>query len=297
VIERQAFGKTGHTSSRVIYGAAGLGRASQGDVDRTLEVLLEYGINHIDVAASYAAGESEKRVGVWMQRHRDKFFLATKTGKRTYEEAKAEFQSSLERLQVESVDLIQMHNLTDPDDWQTAMGPSGALKALVEAKESGLTRFIGVTGHGLTAPEMHLRSIERFDSASVLLPYNYPLFGIPEYASTFLKLVAVCQQKHIAVQTIKSVARRPWGEQERTRVTWYEPLEEQADIDRAVHWVLGDPQVFLVSASDVRLLPRILEAADRASSRPSDVEMQAMVEAQEMEIIFEGSKSISGRRA
>jgi aryl-alcohol dehydrogenase-like predicted oxidoreductase len=295
MIEKRAFGKTGHASSRVIYGAAGLGKASQGDVNRTLEVLLEYGINHIDVAASYARGESEKQVGVWMQRHRDRFFLATKTGMRTYEEAKAEFQSSLERLQVESVDLIQMHNLTDPDDWQTAMGPGGALEALVEAKEKGLTRFIGVTGHGLTAPEMHLRSIGRFDSASVLLPCNFPLFGVPEYASSFRKLLAACQEKSIAVQIIKSVARRPWDERERTWGTWYEPLEEQADIDRAVSWVLGDPQVFLVTASDVRLLPSILQAASQAAPRPPDAEMQAMVEAQEMEIIFEGSKSISGR--
>ena len=210
MIERRAFGRTGHMSSRVIYGAAGLGRASAGDVDRTLEVLFEYGINHIDVAASYAGGESEKRVGVWMQRYRDKFFLATKTGMRTYEEAKAEFQSSLERLQVDSVDLIQMHNLTDPDDWQTAMGPGGALEALVEAKESGQTRFIGVTGHGLTAPEMHLQSIAHCDLASVLLPCNFPLIEISEYAQGFRTLAAACAEKNIAVQTIKSVARRPW---------------------------------------------------------------------------------------
>ena len=294
MIEKQAFGKTGHTSSRVIYGAAGLGKASQEDVDRTLEVLFEYGINHIDVAASYAAGESEKCVGVWMQRHRDRFFLATKTGMRTYEEAKAEFQSSLERLQVESVDLIQMHNLTDPDDWQTAMGPGGAIEALVEAKEAGLTRFIGVTGHGFTAPEMHLRSIARFDAASVLLPYNFTLFQVPEYAAAFRNLVDACAEKNIAVQTIKSVARRPWRE-ERTRVTWYEPLEAQADIDRAAHWVLSDPQVFLVTASDVRLLPRILSAASRAASRPPDAQMAEMVQAQGMELIFEGRNSLSRR--
>jgi aryl-alcohol dehydrogenase-like predicted oxidoreductase len=295
MIEKQAFGKTGHASSRVIYGAAGLGRADQEDVDKTLEALFEYGINHIDVAASYARGESEKRVGVWMQQHRDKFFLATKTGMRTYEEAKTEFHSSLERLQVDSVDLIQMHNLTDPDDWETAMGPGGALEALVEAKEEGLTRFIGVTGHGLTAPEMHLRSIERFDAASVLLPYNYPLFEIPEYASGLRTLLDACREKDVAVQIIKSVARRPWGERERTRTTWYQPLEEQAAMDRAVSWVLSDAQVFLVSASDVRLLPRILQAASRATTKPPDAEMRAMVEAQEMAIIFEGTKSVSGR--
>lgn len=294
MIGKKPFGKTGHESTRVIYGAAGLGRASQEDVERTLEILLEYGINHIDVAASYAGGESEKRVGVWMQQYRDAFFLATKTGKRTYDEAKAEFHSSLERLQVDHVDLIQMHNLTDPDEWQTAMGPGGALEALVEAQESGLARFIGVTGHGLTVAEMHLQSIARFELASVLLPYNYPLFEVPAYAQSFQNLAVVCRNKEIAVQTIKSIARRPW-QGERTRTTWYEPLEEQAAIDRAVHWVLGNPQVFLVTASDVRLLPRILRAASQPVHRPTDAEMREMVEAQDMQIIFEGRQTLSGR--
>jgi aryl-alcohol dehydrogenase-like predicted oxidoreductase len=281
-------------STRIIYGAAGLGRASEENAEKTLKLLFEYGINHIDVAASYAAGESEKRVGVWMQEHRDRFFLATKTGMRTYDEAKAEFHASLERLQVDSVDLIQMHNLTDPDEWQTAMGPGGVLEALQEAKEEGLTKFIGVTGHGLTVADMHLKSIERFEATSVLLPYNYPLVQIPEYAASFEKLVAVCQERNIAVQTIKSVARRPWGEQERTWGTWYQPLDQQEDIDRAVHWVLGDPRVFLASASDVRLLPKILKAASSAAGRPLDAKIEAMVEDQAMEIIFEGSKAATG---
>jgi len=294
MIGKQAFGRTGHESSRVIYGAAGLGRADAEDVDRTLEVLLKYGINHIDVAASYAGGESEKRVGVWMREHRGKFFLATKTGKRTYDEAKADFQGSLERLQVDSVDLIQMHNLTDPDEWQTAMGPGGALEALLEAQEKGQTRFVGVTGHGFTAPTMHLQSLARFDTTSVLLPYNFPLYSVPQYAQDFERLVKACQAKNVAVQCIKSVARRPWPG-ERTRTTWYEPLEAQADIDRAVAWVLGDPRVFLITASDVRLLPRILQAASQAASRPSDAEMQALVEAQAMELIFEGRQSLSHR--
>jgi aryl-alcohol dehydrogenase-like predicted oxidoreductase len=294
MIGKQAFGRTGHESSRVIYGAAGLGRASPEDVDRTLEVLLEYGINHIDVAASYAGGESEKRVGVWMREHRDKFFLATKTGKRTYDEAKADFQGSLERLQVDSVDLIQMHNLTDPGEWQTAMGPGGALEALLEAQEKGQTRFIGVTGHGFTVPAMHLQSLGRFEAASVLLPYNFPLYSVPQYAQDFEKLVTACQEKNVAVQCIKSVARRPW-QGERTRTTWYEPLEAQPDVDRAVAWVLGDPRVFLITASDVRLLPRILEAASRAEARPSDADMRALVEAQGMELIFEGRQSLSHR--
>jgi aryl-alcohol dehydrogenase-like predicted oxidoreductase len=293
MIEKKAFGKTGHESSRVLYGAAGLGTASPEDVDRTLDILLEYGVNHIDVAASYAAGESEKRVGVWMQQHREKFFLATKTGMRTYEEAKVDFQSSLERLQVDSVDLIQMHNLTAPDEWETAMGPGGALEALVEAREKGQARFIGVTGHGLTAPDMHLRSIERYNLDTVLLPCNFPLFQVPDYAASFGKLVDACRERGIPVQVIKSLARRPWLA-ERAWTTWYQPLEAQADVDRAVHWVLGDPGLFLVSASDVRLLPRILQAASRAGVRPSDAKMQAMAKAQEMALIFEGRQPLSG---
>jgi predicted aldo/keto reductase-like oxidoreductase len=229
-----------------------------------------------------------------MRDHREKFFLATKTGKRTYDEAKADFQGSLERLQVDQVDLIQMHNLTDPDEWQTAMGPGGALEALLEAQANGQTHFVGVTGHGLTAPAMHMQSLARFDAASVLLPYNFPLHSVPEYAQSWEKLVATCQDKGVAVQIIKSIARRPWPG-ERMRTTWYEPLEAQADIDCAVAWVLADPRVFLVTASDVRLLPRILQAADKATSRPSDADMQALVEAQEMELIFEGRQSLSHR--
>jgi aryl-alcohol dehydrogenase-like predicted oxidoreductase len=294
MIGKKVFGKTGHQSTRVIYGAAGLGRASPEDVDKTLEALLAYGINHIDVAASYADGESEKRLGEWMGEHRDAFFLATKTGKRTYEEAKADFQGSLERLQVEQVDLIQMHGLTDPEEWKTAMGPGGALEALLEAREKGQTRFIGVTGHGLTAPTMHMQSLARFDTASVLLPYNFPLHSVPEYAQSWEQLVMTCQEKGIAVQIIKSIARRPWSG-ERTWTTWYEPLEAQADIDRAVAWLLADPRVFLVTASDVRLLPRILQAADKAADRPSDAEMEALVAAQEMKLIFEGPQSLTGR--
>jgi len=295
MIGKKAFGKTGHESTRVIYGAAGLGRASPQDVDKTLEVLLAYGINHIDVAAGYAGGESEKRLGEWMGEHRDTFFLATKTVKRTYQEAKADFQGSLERLQVEQVDLIQMHGLTDPDEWETAMGPGGALEALLEAREKGQTRFIGVTGHGLTAPTMHMQSVARFDTASVLLPYNFPLHSVPEYAKSWEQLVAICQKTGVAVQIIKSIARRPWSGEERTWTTWYEPLEAQVDIDRAVAWLLADPRVFLVTASDVRLLPHILQAADKAADKPSDAEMEVLVEAQGMELIFEGQQSLTGR--
>ena len=275
MIERQPFGRIGHLSTRTIFGAAALSRVTQAEADRTLEVLLKYGVNHIDTAASY--GDSELRIGPWMDRHRGDFFLATKTGERTYEKAREEIHRSLERLRVDQVDLLQLHNLVDPEEWEVAMGPGGALEAAIEAREQGLVRFIGVTGHGLTAPAMHKRSLERFDFDSVLLPYNYPLMQNPQYAADFEALLALCKERNVAVQTIKSIARGPWGEKAKTRTTWYEPLEEQADIDRAVHWVLGRPGIFLNTVGDIHVLPRVLDAASRFETRPSEEEMQELV--------------------
>jgi len=249
------------------------------------------------VAASYANGESENRIGILLKQHRKRFFIATKTGMRTYNEAKEGFHASLDRLRVDSVDLIQMHNLTDADEWETAMGPKGALEALIEAREEGLTRFIGVTGHGFGAPDMHLKSIERYDFDTVLLPYNFLMIQKIEYAKSFDKLVSACKERNIAVQTIKSLARRPWGKKEKTKETWYEPLEDQQDIDRSVHWVLGNPDVFLISSSDVRLLPLILDAANRMSERPSGKEMKDMIASKDMDLIFEGTEMVMKKKA
>jgi len=284
MIETQPFGRTGHVSTRTLFGAAALGQVSQAEADRTLEVLLEYGVNHIDTAASY--GDAELRIGPWMERYRHRFFLATKTEQRTYQTAWDELRRSLERLRVDHVDLWQMHLLVDPEDWETAMGPGGALEAFVEAREQGLTRFIGVTGHGVTAPAMHRRSLERFGFDSVLLPCNYPLMQNPQYAADFAALVAVCQERSVVVQTIKSLARRPWGNKPHTRNTWYEPLEDQADIDRAVHWVLSRQDIFLITAGDIHLLPRVLDAASRFRSAPLEGEMEEMADRLEMASIF-----------
>lgn len=275
MIEKLPFGKTGHVSTRTLFGAAALGRVSQEDADRTLEVLLDYGVNHIDTAASY--GDSELRIGPWMEKHRDRFFLATKTGDRTYEAARDSIRRSLERLRVDSVDLIQLHNLTDPEQWEVAMGPGGALAAAVEAKERGLVRFIGVTGHGVIAPAMHRRSLERFPFDSILLPYNYVMMENRQYAADFEEVVALAASRGVAVQTIKGITLGPWGERERTHRTWYEPLQEQGDVNLAVHWVLGRQGVFLNTAGDITLLPKVLAAADGYSRRPSDSEMRGLV--------------------
>jgi predicted aldo/keto reductase-like oxidoreductase len=284
MIAQQTFGRTGHISTRTLFGAAALSRVTQEEADRTLDLLLEHGVNHIDTAAGY--GDSELRIGPWMERYRQDFFLATKTGERTYQAAKDQFHQSLERLRVDGVDLIQLHNLVDPEEWEVAMGPGGALEAVVEAREQGLTRFIGVTGHGVIAPEMHSRSLERYDFDSVLLPYSYVMMQNPQYAADIDALTELCQERVVAVQTIKSLVHRPWGERERTRATWYEPLEDQGAVDRAVHWVLGNPQVFLNTVGDIHVLPRVLDAASRFQERPSEEEMQGAVQQFEMAPLF-----------
>jgi aryl-alcohol dehydrogenase-like predicted oxidoreductase len=284
MIPKSNFGRTGHLSTRTIFGAAALGRVSQAEADRTLDVLLRYGVNHIDTARNY--GDAELRLGPWMKQHRAGFFLATKTQERTYARARAQIHESLDRLQIDRVDLIQLHFLIDPGEWEVALGPGGALEALIEAREQGLARFIGVTGHELVAPAMHLRSLARFDFDAVLLPYNYILSQNPRYLADFEAVRALCRPRNVAVQTIKGLVRRPWDARPRTHTTWYEPLAEQADIDRAVWWVLGQPGIFLNTAGDVGLLPKILDAADRFQAAPAANEMQAMAERLGMRSLF-----------
>lgn len=283
-IERRPFGRTGHLSSVTIFGAAALSRVTQAEADRTLDLLLEYGVNHIDTAASY--GDAELRIGPWMARHRQDFFLATKTGDRTYAAARESIHRSLERLRVDAVDLIQLHALVHPDEWDVAMGPDGALEACIEAREQGLVRFIGVTGHGLTIAAMHRRSLERFDFDSVLLPYNATMMAESVYARDFERLMTICAERNVAVQTIKGILRGPWATAERTHATWYQPLEDQADIDTAVHWVIGRPGFFLNTVGDIYLLPKVLDAASRFVRRPSDEEMARVVADQRMTTLF-----------
>jgi aryl-alcohol dehydrogenase-like predicted oxidoreductase len=255
-------------------------------------LLVEYGLNHIDTAASYGKGNSEARIGPWMGKHRDRFFLATKTGDRGYPEAWESIRTSLKKLQVEYVDLIQLHNLTDPTEWEIAMGPNGALKACVEARGQGLVRFIGVTGHGLIAPRMHLRSLERFPFDSVLLPWNYLLSKNLDYAAGFFRLTALCAERRIAVQTIKSISRKPWKGRERTATTWYEPLTGWEDISKAVSWVLSHEGIFLNTVGDAAIMPWVLKAASHPGPRPSDKEMDEIVTAREMELIFTESGTV-----
>ncbi len=284
MIEKRPFGRTGHMSTATIFGGAALMRGTSKDADRALEILLKYGVNHIDTAPRY--GDSEVPIGPWMARHRKDFFLATKTGKRTYSEACEDIHRSLDRLKTDRIDLIQLHGLQHPDEWDTAMGPAGALEAAIEAREKGLVRFIGVTGHGWMIAALHKRALKRFDFDSVLMPYNYVMHSNERYRKEFDEVLGICRERNVAVQTIKSLARGPWAITPQNRNTWYQPLEEQADIDKAVHWLLGHPGIFINTVGDVTLLPKVLDAAARFRSGPAPEEMEGMAERNRMSSLF-----------
>ena len=283
-IETAEFGRTGHLSTRVIFGAAALAATSQRVADETLEVLLRYGVNHIDVASSY--GEAEVRIRPWLRREPDRFFVATKGDERTAAGARAELHRSLDRMGLDHVDLWQLHALADPIEWDVALSPGGALEAAVEAREQGLVRWIGVTGHGAQIAAMHRRSLDRFDFDSALLPYNFVTMQSSYYAANFEAVYRTCQERRVAIQTIKSIALRPWKGRPHTRSTWYEPLERQEDIDLAVWWALSRPGIFLDSVGDVGLLPKVLDAGSRFTVPPDDAAMSALVHRSRTEPLF-----------
>ncbi len=280
------FGSTGHQSTRVIFGAAALGGMSQERADATLASIHEWGINHIDTAAGY--GASEDRLRPWLGVHRGEVFLATKTGERRGDSARAELERSLERMAVDHVDLIQLHNLVEEDEFDTVFAPGGAVEALAAARDEGLVSHIGVTGHGLRIAGMHLRSLERFDFASVLFPVNFILLDDPGYRADVEELLAVCADRQVAVQTIKSIARGRWDDESKARFSWYDPLTDPAAISRAVRFVLAHPQMFLNTTSDARLLPLIVDAATGDLVAPSDDEMRADVVAEGITPLFDG---------
>ncbi|HSS60633.1 MAG TPA: aldo/keto reductase [Candidatus Limnocylindrales bacterium] len=284
MIPKAEFGRTGHHSTRVIFGAASLAHASQKVADQTLEVLLRHGVNHIDTASVY--GDSEVRIAPWLKQEPGRFFLATKGDERDEKGAREEIRRSLDRLDVAHVDLWQIHSIADPIEWDQALSPGGALDAALQAREEGLIKWIGVTGHGSQIAATHRRSLDRFDFDSVLLPYNFVTMRSPYYRENFDALYATCVERNVAVQTIKSIALRPWMDRDQTRTTWYQPLESPDDIDRAVWWAMGRKGVFLNSVGDVDLLPLVLDAAGRFHQSPPDSEMEALYEGDHAEPLF-----------
>jgi len=293
VIEQAAFGRTGHLSSRVIFGAAGLGQVNQEKADAVRLVLEQFGVNHLDTAAAY--GDSELRLAPWLAGDRDRYFVATKTGERPGAGARSGLERSLDRLGVDHVDLVQLHNLVEPEEWDVSHGPGGAVEALVQARDEGLARFIGVTGHGLRIARMHQRSLERFDFDSVLLPYSFVLLGDPRYRADVESLLSLCGERRVAVQTIKSVARRRWPDDYGgSRFSWYEALPPGAEFERAVAFVLANRQLFLNTSSDLRLLRPILEAAVGSVAGPgahssSVADLESDVERLGMQSLFDGA--------
>lgn len=282
MIPKLTFGRTGHESTRTLFGAAALSSVTQTEADHAMEVLLKYGVNHIDTAASY--GEAELRIGPWMPRYRNQFFLASKTGDRTYKEARESIHRSLDRLKTDHLDLIQLHAVIEDEEWETALGPGGALEAAIEARQQKLVRFIGITSHSLRAPLIHKKSLERFDFDSILLPYNFMLMQNPDYAANFEAIYQLARSKNVAIQLIKTAQRRPWDRPEDSSshfaATWYEPFSDQSAIDLSVQWAMGREGVFLNTSGDIHVLPKFLDAASRFTTPPSAEAMQAMLQAQ-----------------
>ena len=282
------FGRTGHRSTRVIFGAAALGSMSQEEADATLALIAERGVNHIDTAAGY--GESEVRLRPWLATNRSSVFLATKTIERDGAAARAGLERSLERMAVDRVDLIQLHNLVEPDEWEQAFAPGGAVESLAAARDEGLAAAIGVTGHGLRIAAMHHRSLEQFPFDSVLLPYNFVQLRQPGYRADVEELLTLCAERNVAVQTIKSIARRRWDDPAAPHRSWYEPLTDAAAIARAVRFVLADPQLFLITTSDATLLPAVLDAAAGPLDPPGNDQLAADAQAYGITPLFDGER-------
>ena len=260
-MEKRRLGRTGHMSSVVTFGAAGIGRVPQEVADLAIADALAHGVNHIDVAPRY--GDAELRLKPWMPKIRKDVFLGCKTNERTREAAKAELGRSLERLGTDRLDLYQLHSVGKLADLDACTAKGGALEALVEAREKGLTRWLGITGHTHDAPSTHLEALRRFDFDTVMFPLNFVLWSIPEYRRSVEALLEVCGRRDVGVHIIKTVAKDPWAGRAKTHTTWYEPFTEDAIIERAVAFVLSKPVTTLCSVGDVTVLPKVLAAAER----------------------------------
>jgi aryl-alcohol dehydrogenase-like predicted oxidoreductase len=289
MLETLPFGTTGHDSTRIIFGAAALGAMSPARTETTMQLLLDHGVNHIDTAADY--GESEVRLAPFLAEHRGDVFLATKTGERTGPEARAGLERSLERMGVDHVDLVQLHNLVEEDEWRTAFSPGGAVEALFRAADEGLCRHVGVTGHGLRIARMHLRSLAEAPFASVLAPWNHSLAtAFPDYADDMAMLRELCTNQGVAVQTIKSLARGRWTDPDGPRFSWYEPIGGAEARRRAIEFVLAEPDLFLNTSSDARLLAETLEVAAGPRRAPDAGALAADREAEGITPLFDGAE-------
>jgi len=274
-MEIRRYGRTDHRSTVAVFGAAAFMQISQEDADKVMELIIKAGINHIDVAPSY--GQAEIRIGPWMPRERERFFLGCKTLERTREGAWNEMQQSLKRLQTETFDLYQCHAVTTMQELDAITMKGGALEAFVKARREGLTKFIGITGHGAEAPKIYLEALRRFDFDTVMFLLNFVQMRHPEFRRNAEELIAACKVRDVGTLIIKSVTKAPWGERQHTATTWYEPFDKSDEIQRAVNFVLSHEISGLCTAGDVRVLPLVIKACENFS-RLSKEEMEAMIE-------------------
>lgn len=285
-MQKRRLGRTGQLSSVAILGAVALSGIPQSEADKAMERVIEAGVNHIDVAPSY--GDAEVKLGSWMVKERARFFLGCKTAERSKKEAAEELQRSLERLHVDSFDLYQLHGVTNMETLDQVTGAGGALEAILEAREQGLTRFVGITGHGLEAPVVFLEALNRFDFDTVLFPLNFILYANPKYKNDAETLLKQCRRREVGVMIIKSIAQAPWGDGAKTRATWYKPFENEAMIQKGVDFALSQDVTGLCSAGDVNLLPKFLQACENFSPMDADQQAALIAKAEEHESIFEG---------
>lgn len=260
-MEKRRFGRTGHMSTIVIFGAFAVGQIAQREADAVMELLLEHGINHIDVAPSYH--DAELRLGPWLEKHRDRFFLGCKTQLRGREEARAELYRSLERLRIDRFDLFQLHAVTTMEELDQCFASGGAMEAVLETRDEGLTRYVGITSHGLQAPAVEMAALERFDFDSLLFPLNFKMWADKAYRRDAMALLRMAAERDVGTMVIKSLTKGPWGDREPRYHTWYEPFDEAGEVERALRFALSQPVTGAISAGDARLLPMILDAAER----------------------------------
>jgi len=257
-MQTRRFGRTGHQSTVAILGCAAFGKISQAETDAVMPRVLAAGVNHIDIAPSY--GQAELRLAAWIKTERARFFLGCKTQERTRESAWAELHRSLERLGVDKFDLYQLHAVKTFEELDLVTAPGGALEAAIQARQQGLTKFIGITGHGVLAPAVYLEALKRFDFDTVLFPLNFVQYANPEYRRAAEELIRVCRARDVGTMIIKSICKRPWGERNRTFATWYEPFADPVHIQQCVDFALSQDITGLCTVGDVSLLPLVLGA-------------------------------------
>ena len=268
-MERRRLGKTEHQSSVVTFGTYAIGSVSQAEADRAIEFALSRGINHFDVAPSYA--EAELRLGDYLKRHpQPDLFIGCKTQQRDAAGAAEELHRTLDRLGRDRFDLYQLHAVGDLGELDRCFAPGGSVEAFLAAREEGLVGHIGITGHGLEAPATHAEALRRFPFSTVMVAVNPVLDAIPGFRRDWEALLDACAAADVGIHVLKATAKAPWGERQPTHNTWYEPLTDQTEIDRAVAWALDRPVTTLCSSGDLAVFPKVVEAADRYRPGASD---------------------------